>query len=79
MVINNPLFELNLEEDQAREVDLQNFTKLIKKGTNSLNIFHMNVCSLRAKFNQLEILFNMMSEAFDCIILPRLISRRRLT
>lgn len=68
MALNNVLFELNYEEDRALEVDLDTFTKYITTGNEGLKIFHMNVCSLRAKYHQLEILTHIMKNVFDCIV-----------
>lgn len=69
MVINNELFELTLEEDSAKELNLDDFSREINMGNNSgLKVFHMNVCSLRRKYEQLEVIFKILHNVFDCIV-----------
>lgn len=70
MVINNPLLEINLEENMVKVLNLDNFLKdiLEMSDKNNFKTFHMNVCSLRSKFDQLEILLKLMHELFDCIV-----------
>lgn len=69
MVGNNTLFELDFEEDKAQELSIDDFSDQIAAGRQGLKIFHMNVCSIKAKFKQLEILFHIMKDVFDCIVL----------
>lgn len=64
----NPLFELVYEEEQCREGALTECKEFLNKG-DGFKFFHMNICSLRAKHNELEILFESLNCDFDCIIL----------
>lgn len=68
--MNNPLVELSLEENMVKELHLDDFIKDILElpEKNNFKTYHMNVCSFRSKFNQLEILLKLMHELFDCIV-----------
>lgn len=65
----NALFNIDYEEDKALELDTDGFTMHITLGNDGLELFHMNVCSLNAKYKQLEVLFqSMITNVFDCLV-----------
>lgn len=64
----NPFFDLVFEEDEANEGTIdqcKNYLSEIK----GFKLFHMNVCSLRAKHSELTVLFQALKGDFDCICL----------
>lgn len=66
-ITNNPLFELVYEEEAAIEGNIDRCrTFLQEKG---VTMFHMNICSINSKFNQLQTLFSSIEANFDIIIL----------
>lgn len=64
----NPLFEMVFEEDMSKEGPLEDCKKFLQK-TKGFKLFHMNVCSVRAKHNDLTALFNALKGDLDCIVL----------
>lgn len=68
MKITIILFDLVYEEDRAKEGTLDE-CKLFLSEKRGFSIFHMNVCSLRAKHTELIVLFKALQKDFDCIIL----------
>lgn len=63
----NPLFELAYEEDRCEEGSLDQLKDFLNN--EGMKLFHMNVCSIRSKHNELTQLFAGMQGEFDCIVL----------
>lgn len=65
---NNPNFEIVYEEDGTTVGSLSDCKNFLTNIPGDLKVFHMNVCSINKKFNELLITFRDLPD-FDCIVL----------
>lgn len=63
-----PLLNIEFEGDLARRGDFES-AKDFFNDPNSFKIYHVNVASVKKKFDQLQVIFGALSSDIDCIVL----------